>query len=254
AEEAQKQKAEEVSQEEAFEELATAIQQMGAELSATQEKAARHRKRWRRIALVAGLVLLGLAFLVSWRVWLTPAPTSPTESEKGSSLVSTLNNSRLGRTVAAWLCTTFSVGCTAAQVRPLPEDCPSEAFQSMEEMGLTRRSYRVVIDINQPGTNQQEGIYGPGPIVSRVVKYSWTGPLPDGTLLYGRLWTEGIIRGGSQAVLGRYTEALLPDGRRLPVCIVLGDQMGLTDTFPGSTPGAARLPREWSAMAVTFWP
>lgn len=254
AQEAKKQRAEELSKEEAFEELAATIQEMGAELTAAQEKAARRRKRWRRIALVAGPLLLGLVLFAAWRVWLTPAPTSTAASEKGSSLVSTLSNSRPIRTVAAWLCTTFSIGCTAAQVRPLPEDCPQETVRSMEEMGLTNRDYRVVIDINQPGTSQQEGTYRSGPIVSKVVKYSWTGPLPEGTLLYGQLWAEGLKKSGEEAVLGRYTEALLPDGRRVPVCVVLGDQTGLTIKNPGSEPGEARLPREWSAMAVRYWP
>jgi serine/threonine protein kinase len=257
AQEAQKQKAEELSQEEAFEELSAAIQQMGAELSAAKEKAARSGKRWRRIALVAGPLLLGLVLFASWRVWLAPTPTAPAASEKGSSLVSTLSNSWPIRTGAAWLCTAFSVGCTAAQVRPLPEDCPQETVRSMEEMGLTNRDYRVVIDINQPSSNrpeEQEGTYRPGPIVSKVAQYSRSGPLPEGTLLYGRLWTEGLTKWGQEAVLGRYTEALLPDGRRVPVCIVLGDQTGLTIKNPGSKPGEARLPREWIALAVRIWP
>jgi serine/threonine-protein kinase len=125
----------------------------------------------------------------------------------------------------------------------------------MERMNLLNQdSYRVVIDPNQPGTNQQEGTYRPGPIVSKVVKYSWTGPLPEGTLLYGQLWTEGLTKEGQEAVLGRYTEALLPDGRRVPVCFVLGDLTGLTIKNPGSKPGEARLPREWSALAVRRWP
>jgi hypothetical protein len=167
--------------------------------------------------------------------------------------VSTLSNSRPVRAVAAWLCTTFSVGCTAPQVRPLPEDCPREVVRSMEEMNLLKRGYEVIIDINQPG-EQQEGTYRPGPIVSKVVKKEWTGPLPDGTLLYGQLWTEGLTKEWQEAVLGRYTEALLPDGRRVPVCIVLGDSTGLTIKNPGSKPGEARLPRKWSALAVRRWP
>ena len=99
------------------------------------------------------------------------------------------------------------------------------------------------------------GTYRPGPIVSKVVKYKWTGPLPEGTLLYGRLWTEGISRSGGESVLGRYTEALLPDGRRVPVCITLGgDPTGLTSKHEGSRPGEARLPREMSAVPVHYWP
>jgi serine/threonine-protein kinase len=125
----------------------------------------------------------------------------------------------------------------------------------MKEMDLFHHgAYMVVIDINQPGDVQQEGTYRPGPIVSKVVKYSWTGPLPEGTLLYGKLWTEGLTREGQEVVYGRYTEALLPDGRRVPVCFVLGGQTGLTTKHPGSKPGEARLSREWQALPVRSWP
>jgi serine/threonine-protein kinase len=265
AQEAKKKKEEELSHEQALEEISATLQELGAraravealeaEARAANEKAAQRKKRWRRIALGTGSLLLLLVLFVAWQVWRTPVPPSPAASEKGSSLVSTISNSRPVRATAAWLCVTFSVGCTAAQVRPLPEDCPSEAVRSMEEMNLLNQgAYSVVIDINQPGKQQQEGIYRAGPIVSRVVKYSWTGPLPDGTLLYGQLWTEGLTKEGQEAVLGRYTEALLPDGRRVPVCFVLGDLTGLTIKNPGSKPGEARLPREWSALAVQRWP
>jgi serine/threonine-protein kinase len=125
----------------------------------------------------------------------------------------------------------------------------------MEEMDLLNKgAYAVIIDINQPGKQWQEGTYRPGPIVSKVVKYSWMGPLPDGTLLYGKLWTEGLTKEGYEAVYGRYTEALLPDGRRVPVCFILGDQTGLTIKNPGSKPGEARLPRESSVLAARRWP
>jgi hypothetical protein len=87
-----------------------------------------------------------------------------------------------------------------------------------------------------------------------VVKYSWTGPLPEGTLLYGQLWTEGLTKEGQEAVLGRYTEALLPDGRRFPICFVLGDRTSLWTKNEGSKPGEARLPRESPVLAVSIWP
>jgi len=261
AQEAKKEKEEELSAEQELEAFATTIQELGAraqaadtleaEARAANEKAAQQQRRWRRIVLVVGALLLGFALLT---VWLASATTAPAASEKGSSLVSILSNSRPVRAVAAWLCTTVSIGCTAAQVRPLPGDCPQETVQSMEEMNLLKKSYSVIIDINQPGKQQQEGTYRPGSIVSKVVTYSWTGPLPEGTLLYGQLWTEGLTKEGQEAVLGRYTEALLPDGRRVPVCFVLGDLTGLTIKNPGSKPGEARLPREWSALAVRRWP
>jgi serine/threonine protein kinase len=254
AQEAQKQKTEELAQEEAFEELSAAIQEMGAQVSAAKEKAARLKKVGRRIALVSGSLLLSFVLFTSGWVWFTSATTSPAELEKGSSLVSTLSNSRPIRAAAAWLCTTFAVGCTATQVRPLPGDCPLEVVQSMREMNLLKDTYRVIIDINQPGTESQDGIYRQGPIVSKVVKYDWTGPLPEGTLLYGQLWTEGITKYGERAALVRYTEALLPDGRRLPVCFILGDMTGLTTSEPEARPGEVLLPREWTAQAVRYWP
>jgi eukaryotic-like serine/threonine-protein kinase len=56
-------------------------------------------------------------------------------------------------------------------------------------------------------------------------------------------------------VLGRYTEALLPDGRRVPVCMTLGpDRSGLMVKNPGSKPGEARLDRRDFATVVEVWP
>jgi serine/threonine protein kinase len=251
--EARKQEAEALSDKQALEKMYTATQEFEAQLVALeQDHALRSKRRWR---MAAGVLLLGLALFAAWRVWLFPVTTPPDASEKGSSFVSTLSNSRPIQAVAAWLCATLSVGCPAAQVRPLPEDCPPEAVRSMEEMNLLfPGDYRVVIDINQPGDAEQEGTYRPGPITSRVVKRSWTGPLPEGTLLYGQLWTEGLTKEGHEAVLGRYTEALLPDGRRVPGCFVLGDLTGLFIKNPGSKPNEARLPREWTVLAVRRWP
>ncbi|MFL5347629.1 MAG: serine/threonine protein kinase [Hyalangium sp.] len=256
AQEAKKEKQEELSREQAFEQASALIHQMATELDAADEKAAQRKKRWRRIALVVSPLLLSLALFAAWWAWRSPADaTAPAASEKGSSLMSTLSNSRPVTSVAIWLCATFSVGCPAAQVRPLPEDCPPEAVQNMERMNLFRGPHRVVIDPNQPGTEQQTGTYRPGPIVSKVVKESWTDDfLPDGTLLYGQLWTEGLKKFGQEAVLARYTEARLPDGRRIPVCFVLGTQSGLLIKHEGSKPGEARLRREEDVLPVQFWP
>jgi serine/threonine-protein kinase len=116
---------------------------------------------------------------------------------------------------------------------------------------------QALVDINQPGDPNQEGTYRDGPIVGRVVQRDWSPPeLPGGTVLYGTLWTGPGIqnREGEEAVLGRYTEALLPDGRKLPVCIVLGGPEGRWRKLPGSKPGAVRLPRELPVAAVWRWP
>jgi serine/threonine protein kinase len=258
--EARKQEAEALSDKQALEKLSAATQQFETALVALEEDhALRSKRRWRMAAGV-GVLLMGLVLFAAWQVWLAPVTLAPDASEKGGSLVSTLSNSRPIQAVAAWLCVTLSVGCPAAQVRPLPEDCSPEVVRSMNEMNLLGRygsgeDYRVVIDINQPGQEGQEGIYHEGKIISRVVGDRKMGPLPDGTLLYGQLWTEGLTKYGNEAVLGRYTEALLPDGRRVPICIVLGDYAsGLVMKNPGSKPGQARLPRELRATSVQRWP
>jgi len=257
AQEAQQEPPKELSREQAMERLSFLTREIHGQLQLADEEDARRKRRWRRIGGGAGALLLVLVLFVAWQVWRTPVPASPAVSEKGNPFVSTVRNSRPVRATLAWLCTTFSVGCAAAQVRPISEVCPPETVRSMKEMHLLDRPHEisVVIDINQPGAANQEGIYRQGPITSKVVRQRWaTNPLPEGTLLYGQLWIEGIIKQGGPAVMGRYTEALLPDGRRFPVCIVLADpRTGLLGTSESKS-GEATLPREESAFPVLAWP
>ncbi|MFL5348546.1 MAG: serine/threonine protein kinase [Hyalangium sp.] len=258
AQEAKKEKEEELSREQAFEQASALIHQMATELDAADEKAAQRKKRWRRIALVVGPLLLSLALFAAWWAWRSPGDsTAHAASEKGSPLMSTLSNSRPVRAVAAWLCATFAIGCPATQVRP-PErgSCPQAVVASMEEMELLHHGvYEIVLDIAQPGDRDMEGVYHDGPIVSRVERSNETRhPLPEGTLLYGQLWSEGLTKDGQEAVMGRYTEALLPDGRRVPICFILNDLTSLIIKRPGSKPGAAVLSRKSIALAVRQWP
>jgi serine/threonine-protein kinase len=116
---------------------------------------------------------------------------------------------------------------------------------------------KAIIDVRQPGEQSEVGTYRDGDVVGQVVGYDWAAPgLPGGTLLYGQLWTgPGISFRGEEAVVGRYTKAKLPDGRTLPVCIVLGlPDYGRVPKLPGSKPGAVRLPRQLSISAVYDWP
>jgi serine/threonine protein kinase len=282
AEEVKKEKEEEISAEQALEGFAATLQELGAraqaaesreaearaaheardaEARAANEKAAQRKRRWRRIALVVGPLLLGLTLLAVWWVWPSPADsTAHAEPEKGSPYMSTLSNSRPVRAVAAWLCATFTVGCPSVPVKPPePTACPQEALKGMEALGVVRGApldYEIIIDTSQPGTEHQEGTYRTGPVTSRVVRDTYTKhPLPDGTLLYGQLWTgPGILKYEKEAAMGRYTEAALPDGRRFPVCFVLGDATGRTTWGEGSKPEAVKLPRTWRAMPVERWP
>ncbi len=233
------------------------------------------RRPWRTWRLAGvGVLLLAFLFLASGRVRATlpPAPLSePTTStplEKGTVPVTTSptpqdatttrDSSRLGW-LAVWLCTATGLGCPAAQVRPEPADCSEEAQRNM--FGMLKLDegmlMQAVVDIHQPGKPTDNGTYRDGPIVSRVVREDWTPPEPpEGTLLYGRLWTGPGLRTrlGEDAILGRYTEALLPDGRKLPVCMVLGGPQGLWPREAGSKPGAARMDKVVPVAAVRRWP
>ncbi|MBZ4419050.1 serine/threonine-protein kinase [Myxococcus sp. RHSTA-1-4] len=217
----------------------------------------RRRLRW-LWALRALLVL----FLALWLGLSTLAPTP----EKGSPHVPTATpkapladapRSGPATFLAAALCAVAGVACSAAQVRPEPAECPEEAREAMfRVLGVdTTKGLKAVVDINQPGDQSQLGTYGNGKVVGRIAGYSWADPaLPDGTLLYGQLWTGLVDEYGRPAAMARYSEAKLPDGRTFPVCIVLGNPDGRVRTQPGSNADASVLPRELPVSAVERWP
>jgi serine/threonine-protein kinase len=226
-----------------------------------------HRAR-RPLVLLTGVTVLGLA------LWLARSTLPPPEallpgsghSEKGSPPMSTTPPSPSSSFLAAWLCAVVGIGCSAVQVKPPePEDCPLEASQAMFQQLKVREfsDLRAVVDINQPGKQYETGVYQDGPIIGRLTRGD--GDLPEGTLLHGHLWSgpdiyeidsyPGKDDVKHPAVLGRYTLAVLPDGRKYPVCIVLGDPGdGRVPMSEGSKPGAAVLGRELPVSAVRRWP
>ena len=119
-------------------------------------------------------------------------------------------------------------------------------------------AFAVILDPNQDGTPLDDGTYRPGPIISRYknsfTKGSIAEDLPDGTLFHGQLWTEGLTLGGAEAVYARYTEAVLPNGLRVPICMVFNEPNGLRKKNPGSKPGEAHLPRALYIIGVEWWP
>jgi serine/threonine-protein kinase len=214
------------------------------------------------LLLLVGLTVFGLAL---WLVHstLAPPPETPLPGsgpEKGSPPVSTTSRSTPSSFLATWLCAVVGIGCPAAQVKPPePEECPKEATEAMfQELKIrTGSPLQVVVDINQPGDMSEEGVYQDGPVIGRLTVGD--GSLPKGTLLHGHLWTGPHIYDletnvEREAVLGRFTLAVLPDGRKYPVCIVLGGQDGRVPKGAGSKPGAVRLPRELPVSPRWRWP
>ncbi|NRD45963.1 serine/threonine protein kinase [Corallococcus exiguus] len=219
-------------------------------------RARRRVVAWVLFGVLAVLLALGLALSMLAPLpekGILPVPNSLTPS----SAIAALRRSTLVRQAAAVLCATAGLACPSAPTRPDTNvPCPEVATQAMFQQLSLRKDLKAVIDINQPGDQSQLGTYQDGPVVGRIVGYSWADPaLPDGTLLYGRLWTgPGIYEGNDEAVTARYTEARLPDGRTYPVCIVLGGPEGRVRKLPGSKSGATVLPRELPVSAVWRWP
>jgi eukaryotic-like serine/threonine-protein kinase len=236
---------------------------------ASSGRGLRGRRTWRLV--LAGLLLGTMGWLI-WRATLpstlelvsvasTPAQIG-TQSVPQLPRESTLPSRRalLPSILTVGLCAVSSIGCPAAQVRPDSDVCPEEAQRSMFEVLKLTPDMRLdaILDIKQPGEAGELGTYRAGLIVGRVVQDRWSAPeLPGGTLLRGRLWTGPGIRTprGTEAVIGRYTEAVLPDGRELPVCIVIGGPGGRWDMRDGSQPGGeVRLERLVGLTVVRSWP
>jgi serine/threonine-protein kinase len=223
------------------------------------------RGRW-LIAVLAGLLLLvGAIGLLSGPALLAPSPTAalgasapaqreapPMPTTPQDSAITTRSTS-FSSLLAAWLCAATGLGCPAAQVKPEPEECPEETNRVMfRELKISVGS-PLVAEISQPGAQSERGVYRDGPLVGRI-SYG-DGLLVEGTLLYGTLWTgPGIYQFGREAVIGRFTSAVLPDGRKYSVCIVLGSQDGRVPKLPGSKPGAVHLQRTLPVSAVWDWP
>ncbi|MGZ3457241.1 MAG: serine/threonine protein kinase [Archangium sp.] len=227
------------------------------------------RGRW-LIAALAALLLLGAMGLLAGGASLVPSPmaepgaSAPTQ--RGTPSVphftdlqvpaASPRSSSRSSILVAWLCAATGLGCPAAQVKPEPANCPSDATQAMfKELKIrTASPLYALIDVNQPEEAGKMGLYQDGPVVGRVT--DGEGLLVEGTLLYGHLWTgPGLADDvGREAVIGRYTKAVLPNGKEYPVCIALGGPQGRMPRQPGAKSGTVQLPRAAPVNAVWRWP
>jgi serine/threonine-protein kinase len=236
---------------------------------ARQEAPPPARGKWLIAGFIA-LLLLGSLGVLFGRATLAPSPTAergasaptprgnPTMPHPNTPQDSTTSprNSSLSSLLAASLCAATTLGCPAAQVRPEPARCPKETTDIMfKELKLTAGSpLRALVDVDQPGEIGEMGLYKEGPVVGRVTVGE--GLLVEGSLLYGHLWIGPGLKDefDREAVIGRYTQALLPDGRKYPVCIALGGPDGRMPRMPGSNSSTVQLPRDSPVNAVWRFP
>ena len=145
------------------------------------------------------------------------------------------------KSLAAAVCL-VSAGCASVPVSPSwPQDCPQEALAAMSIRGFGpgTQGY-VTLDINRPGALSQFDDFRAGPIVSGIGdETDAVDLLPLGTKLYGFMWT------GGDKVHVYWTRAELPNGAKMPVCMVLGfDEQGGYWKEPGTQPGTFRITRQ----------
>ncbi len=151
----------------------------------------------------------------------------------------------LARCAGLGLVAATKLGCPAPQVRPEREECPAEAVQYMENMGLwDGQELNLTLDVNQPGPQSARGVYRTGKYMGEV-RNDFGRVLKEGWRVEGYVWTEG------ERIVMRFTRLFVPPGakdangdpmpREVPVCIQLG-RYGW-EPLEGSKPGAVVLPR-----------
>ncbi|WP_309893884.1 serine/threonine-protein kinase [Archangium sp.] len=196
-------------------------------------------------ALVAGVVL---AIVLAAGLFNLAHPTQedPSMSEsKVSTPASPTSAARLSpleldfmKSLAAAVCLVSS-GCAGLPAQPAwPQDCPPETLAAMARRGLKPGDGDYVqFDIHDQGELSEHADRGAGPIVSAIgSEFDANSWFPVGTKLYGFTWT------GGEMVQAYWTEAELPDGQKLPVCMVLGfDERGGYRKYPGAQPGTFSL-------------
>ncbi len=168
----------------------------------------------------------------------TPPQTPPRKKTKKSSR-------RLARLVSTAATCTVLTGCLpAAQVRPSPavEACPDGSLEAMSKLHIsTGRMAHAVF------TNEHSGLMPVREGAITVETIEELGQLPQGTSLTGQLFfREGRVH-------GRFTQARLPDGDPLPVCLIAWDgpdkQPGL-GTVGEVGPETAQVSTTLAVMAV----
>jgi len=210
---------------------------------------------WRWGTLVLGVVL---AIVLAAGLFTLAHPTQegPSMSEsKVSTPASPTSAARVSpreldfmKSLAAAVCLVSS-GCAGVPVQPSwPQDCPPETLAAMARRGLKPGDQNYVqLNVHDMGDLNEYADHGAGPIVSAIgTEYDAVHWFPLGTKLYGHMWT------GGKEVQAYWTEAHLPDGQKLPVCLVLGwdERGGYWKDNPGAQPGTFRISKRVTATVT----
>ncbi len=204
-----------------------------------------------------------------------PAPAPSTAQKEGS----TMNMTKLdapppgrasrpskslptpgARRTPAWcksvaLSLAMASGCTGAQLRPDPFECPPGARDAMARLGWEVGDILQILidDRGPPGYGSYT--FRPGPVVglirpdgNRHLRYAKN--YPAGTRLFGRLYLaptqESHLNGFLIAV---YNRAKLPGQEEVPVCLVVDNELLNTPPKDGaaeaSTLGEFRVVHQW---------
>ncbi|WP_309891068.1 protein kinase domain-containing protein, partial [Archangium sp.] len=158
----------------------------------------------------------------------TPAPIAHAMHSE----VPLMIKSRKLRSLFAAVCAVGSACASAPKVRPPPppEDCPPETIEAMKRLDIHYGSHGVDFLPRLPrvGTAPVKE----GPVMVTTVG-AWK-PLPNKTPLFGRIFI------GTNRVYGRFTEAHLPGGEVVPVCMEITRDLELgVPMLEGSTPERA---------------
>jgi serine/threonine-protein kinase len=178
----------------------------------------------------------------------TNPPPSPSAVKKPKKAAPVFSPEFLKQCAMAGASAAALMGCPGAQVTPTRETCPEEAVRAARRRGLEHdETVGITVDANRP-CPPGKGCFvtlSDGPIESVVQEGDGRSGMPEGTRLYGQVWT-----GGDEVVI-RYTRAVIPpevtdnyyvEGteRDFPICAVLGFNGG-AEKEEGSKPGAARV-------------
>jgi serine/threonine protein kinase len=151
----------------------------------------------------------------------------------------------------------MSAGCPGAQLRPpMPAPCPAEAIKAMEAHGLD--DYDMVRFTF--GGSDEDPISPPlkhGRVEATVIyQESLSDPanLPNGTRLFGELWTApNPYDPESGYAYVRFDRVRVPNGPEFPVCIVASDDGDIVvDERPA--PGVVRVGFWNNGYVVYEWP